>query len=271
MTKIHKFKHIDNSDGRLNGISSTKGYFIWFRIVERCENKKNTAWKYYGERGIKMCKEWRNDPLKFIEWYDKNMPENSKGLSVDRIDVNGDYSPENCRIADAKTQGRNKRNNIKVEGVTSGEFSEKTGMKYTHVHLLMKAGDSLEEIKAKGEELKKIERGEFGKSVKELAKILNKSYVATSRLVSKRRFPCHATPIYKRIYFTDEDIKKIQENNLGSWNRYEGKTIWEWVKETGICYTYIAKNLKKGWSIRKIIETNKTATRPFKRKKSQSE
>ncbi|PDY56661.1 hypothetical protein COM88_31425, partial [Bacillus cereus] len=64
----------------------------------------------YGDRGIVMCDEWKNDFMNFYNWSINNGYNES--LSVDRIDFNGDYEPNNCRWADDITQGNNKRNNI---------------------------------------------------------------------------------------------------------------------------------------------------------------
>jgi hypothetical protein len=75
----------------------------------RCYNPNNKGYKNYGERGITVCDEWLNDPSVFFKWAkDNGFQEN---LTLDRIDVNGNYNPTNCRwISKFKQQG-NKRNN----------------------------------------------------------------------------------------------------------------------------------------------------------------
>jgi hypothetical protein len=65
-------------------------------IIGRCQNENNSGYKYYGGRGIKVCREWQKNPKKFIEWALKNGW--SKGKEIDRINNDGDYTPENCRI-----------------------------------------------------------------------------------------------------------------------------------------------------------------------------
>lgn len=75
----------------------------------RCYNPNSDGYANYGGRGIKVCDEWKNDTMKFIEWAKTHGFK--LGLSIDRIDVNGDYCPENCRFVDAFVQCNNRRNN----------------------------------------------------------------------------------------------------------------------------------------------------------------
>lgn len=94
---------------KLNKYTNTRLYGIWIKAKQRCNNPNNHAFKNYGGRGITMCKEWFNNSKTFIDWAMTNGYQ--ENLTLDRIDVNGNYEPNNCRWVDMKTQCNNKRNN----------------------------------------------------------------------------------------------------------------------------------------------------------------
>lgn len=89
-------------------------YHTWKHMIQRCYNKKNKAYRYYGARGIKVCDEWLgvDGSLTFIKDMGEK-PEPKNIYSIDRIDVNGDYCPGNCRWATAYQQVHNRRCSIK--------------------------------------------------------------------------------------------------------------------------------------------------------------
>ena len=107
--------------------TKTRLFKIWSGMKERCYRVNHKHYKNYGGRGIEICTEWKDDYLTFKQWalcngYKEN-------LTLDRINVNGNYEPQNCRWITVKEQMNNKRNNhlIKIEGkmLTISQISEK--------------------------------------------------------------------------------------------------------------------------------------------------
>lgn len=90
----------------------TDTYKVWHNMMQRCNNSKNHAYKYYGGRNIKVCNEWHN----FQNFY-KDMGDKPLKLTLDRIDTNGNYEPSNCRWAtmQEQTANRNKRGFLNVK------------------------------------------------------------------------------------------------------------------------------------------------------------
>lgn len=101
------YNYEKESAAKTHGYSRTKLGNVFEGMKQRCNNPKNKNYEKYGGRGIKICTEWLNDPKKFFDWAIKNGYK--EGLSIDRIDVNGNYEPDNCRWADNETQCLNQR------------------------------------------------------------------------------------------------------------------------------------------------------------------
>ena len=99
--------HRDVGKTKTHGLSKHRFYKVWHQVVRRCTNPKDRDYKDYGGRGITVCEEWL-DVRNFITWTESTHP-NIGNVSLDRIDNDKGYSPENCRWADTSTQAINQR------------------------------------------------------------------------------------------------------------------------------------------------------------------
>ena len=128
--------------GKTHGSSKTRLYKIWKNMKTRCLNPKNHKYKSYGMRGISICDEWQRSFESFYLWAI------SAGyndlLTIERIDVNGNYEPENCTWIKSECQALNRRNTRKVifEGreLRVKEFSELCGISESTVYKHLKNG-----------------------------------------------------------------------------------------------------------------------------------
>ena len=130
-----------------------KLYSIYRGMKRRCYSEKCEKYQYYGGRGIIICDEWLQSYSAFAEWALSHGWDDTK--SIDRIDVDGNYCPDNCRWVTQKEQTNNQRKNIHVEymgeKITLAKFCEKTGLQYDRARYLifikhMNVDDVLKEL-----------------------------------------------------------------------------------------------------------------------------
>lgn len=135
-----------------NGKSTTRLYRIWNGMKKRCYTPNEGAYKYYGARGISVCDEWKNNFFAFKEWAIKTGY--NDGLTIDRIDVNGNYSPSNCRWATRKEQANNTRRNriltFNGKSMNIAEWSKETGIKQNTILYRIKRNWSVERALTEG-------------------------------------------------------------------------------------------------------------------------
>lgn len=121
----------------------------WYSMCERCNNPDCRAYSHYGGRGIRVCSRWNCGIDGFYNFLE-DMGKRPKGKTLDRIDVNGDYCPENCRWADNITQQNNKRNNrlitIRGETKTATQWAREYGISVPTAFSRIRRGEDGERI-----------------------------------------------------------------------------------------------------------------------------
>ena len=143
-------------------------YNCWLNNINKCNNPNHSSYKNYGGQGISICEEWKNSFETFRIWALNNGYQDN--LTIDRIDVNGDYCPENCRWVDMKIQQNNKRTNkyLTYNGTTLTErqWEEKLGLGRGTIRYRLQQNlpdelifSTIEDFKRK----KKSAKGELGK------------------------------------------------------------------------------------------------------------
>lgn len=129
-----------------SGVSKLPQYSCWINMMRRCYYPDKIHKKYYNN--IKVCEEWKNS-INFCKWADENGYE--KGLTLDRLDVFGDYCPENCRfVSKEEQQKHNKRNlsKLTINGTTKTitEWARENGIRENTIRMRIKYGYSGEDL-----------------------------------------------------------------------------------------------------------------------------
>lgn len=124
-----------------HGLSGNKLHYIWDSIKARCYNKNSTSYLRYGARGVTICDEWRDNFKAFYDWaiasgYDETAKRGD--CTIDRIDVNKNYSPDNCRWVNATKQANNRRTNVIIkyqnQEKTLAEWCKLLNLPYKTIH-----------------------------------------------------------------------------------------------------------------------------------------
>lgn len=198
--------------------SNLRLYNIWHSIKQRCYYDKNINYRNYGGRGITLCDEWLNNFKSFYDWamkngYDKNAPRGK--CTIDRIDVNGNYEPNNCRWVTQKQQSRNKRTNRFItcngETKTIADWCEEKGLCHTTICDRLKAGYSEEQAILM--DIGFYKNNIFKKYIEKLEKLNNfiKSYYEKNDKPLKRIDICEALNYNKKSGLLDRHLQKLIE------------------------------------------------------------
>lgn len=186
----HRIKH---------GLSKTRQYGILCSMKDRCYNENNPDYKYYGGKGIKICDEWLdpdNGCVNFYNWSLENGYE--EHLTIDRIDPNSDYCPENCRWITIEEQQRNKTTNLIIDFMgyqfKTYEISELFGILITTVAEYHNKGKLYKYMESKCDE-------EMIKRIKEYKENQNYTYSSTAWYNN----------VYDQQYFIPNEVLYYQQ------------------------------------------------------------
>lgn len=165
----------------IHGMSYNKTYTTWQRMKQRCFYKKSIGYSGYGGRGITVCDEWRDNFQTFYDYVSKLEHFGEEGYSLDRINNDGNYEPDNVRWATAKEQARNKRTTVFVEyegeTISLQEAAERSRINYVAMKTRWGAGVRGEELfKPLREVLPKVEYNGEEMTLKDAAKLSGISY-----------------------------------------------------------------------------------------------
>ena len=134
-------KELTKKSNSTHGMSNTPEYHIWENMIKRCTNPNTIGWKRYGGRGIKICESWRHD---FVAFYNHIGPRPSERHSIDRIDNDRNYEPDNVRWAIKQEQNNNRKTNhhitLKGHTLTISEWAKFININRTTIHQRLKLG-----------------------------------------------------------------------------------------------------------------------------------
>lgn len=124
-----------------NTIYYRRLYHVWLQMVKRCHQPKNASYQKYGARGIKVCSSWRA----YSQFYNDMIDTYAPGLTIERIDVNGNYEPSNCTWIPNENQAKNRRTTRWVNGMCAKDACKLAGVNYATFLLRLKRGQTIEQ------------------------------------------------------------------------------------------------------------------------------
>lgn len=234
---------------RTHGMARTSLYHTWRGMKDRCFNPQNKHYSRYGGRGITVCNEWLNDFKAFYDWAIANGYK--EGLTIDRINNDGNYEPSNCRWADYYTQANNRSDNhlltVGEETHTLSEWSRITGIKPQLLSERANRGYSAERIFNKN--YAKIERNKLYELNGELhtVKEYSQIYGISESLIFRR--------LRSGMNIADAISKPIRKITRKRELTLNGEThsVTEWSKITGINRGTIFSRIREGWRVEDIL------------------
>ena len=131
-------REITSKTKKTHGESKTKIYEVWCHMKARCYYPQTLNFHRWGGRGIRVCDDWKESFESFKNWAIENGYQDN--LTLDRIDLNGNYEPQNCRWISRKEQSRNRSTNVVINGKCLAEWAEIAGISLKLLHWRLKAG-----------------------------------------------------------------------------------------------------------------------------------
>lgn len=132
---------------KTHGLSKTRLHIIWHSMLGRCKYEYTNSYNNYGGKGIKVCEEWEKDFMNFYNWAMSNGYQ--ENLTLDRIDNNKDYSPENCKWSTKIEQANNRKTNkyleFKGKIKTRAQWCREYGISQTTLYDRLKRGWTIEQ------------------------------------------------------------------------------------------------------------------------------
>lgn len=223
-----------------HGKSRERIYKIWYSMMRRCNTPSSSEYHNYGGRGISVCDSW-HDFTSFYEWAIQSgyLPL----MTLDRIDNNGNYCPENCRWVDMKSQSNNRRTNLLIEydgrTQTATQWADELGISRQTLLYRLKSGWSLSDLFTEP-----VEKRQY---TQYMGRTMSYSAIA-KELGIKRSTLCK---------FIDDggNLDDFKKRPLGTQIEYNGKTqnISQWARELGLSKQVIIWRLDNGWSIERAL------------------
>jgi predicted DNA-binding protein YlxM (UPF0122 family) len=258
---------INHKPHKTHGYTKTPIYQCWRSMIGRCNNKNDKGYKNYGGRGIKVCERWNN-----FENFLEDMGEKPDGLSIDRIDNDGNYEPNNCRWATDKEQMRNRRNttNIPFNGdqISLVEVAETKGMSKQALRKRINRGWNIKEAIEKPQreyDLKEKTRDEkIAQERREFIAELSKTCGKPEKILHRRIFNMGFS-IEKAITLPVDKQIRVE---------YKGEiiTMSELSKLTGICKSSLwCRIFEKGMSVEEAIKSALDYKQKLKERSSTSQ
>ena len=255
----------------IHGESHTRLFYIWVSMRDRCNNPKNKRYDRYGGRGIKVCDEWQKEYAVFATWAREHGY--SDELTIDRIDVNGNYEPSNCRWVDLKTQERNRTDNrlitIGDETKTLAEWCEIYGNNYGMVY------NRIANLGWDAEKAIKTPSGGTGANQTtyhpELAKKpvqrkyhIQNRYVVIDGETLPLKAACERLGLpYKAVHLRVTRYGMTVEEAISTPFKDNSNSMRKRAERAGLPYQTVMQRIRTGWSEEKALAT------PLMRKKSE--